>query len=281
MNKKILFTCVLLVMLALIATGCKLPASGTPPAITTQEAVQPGPTSGGGVVVEPTNTSIPPTPVVVINTPLPPTPVIVTATSVPPTAVPPTPVPPPFTPPPTASRIEFVVGGTSAVVNGEVDSGQTFYYVLRALGAQTMNVKIASPNGDVYLGVFGAEGQELLNSSTQNTLWSGTLPTTQDYYLGVTAGAGRSSYTLTVDIPPLVTGPTPNTTPVAGAFDPVAIFGVATFEDKMTGDNISDWTNPTTGLLPDTKYIHLAETDDALLRDRQAGRIHHLVLHMA
>ena len=158
------------------------------------------------------------------------------------------------------------------MVNGEVDSGQTFYYVLRALGTQTMNVKISSPNGDVYLGVFGAGGQELLNSSTQNTLWSGTLPTTQDYYLSVTAGAGRSSYTLTVEIPPLVTGPTPNTTPVAGTFDPVATFGSATFEDKMTGDNISDWTNPTTGLLPDTKYIRLAETDNRFyVTGKQAG----------
>src|SRR4030042_4284418 len=30
----------------------------------------------------------------------------------------------------------------------------------------------------------------------------------------------------------------------------------------MTGKNIDDWTNPSTGLLPDTKYIRIAETDE-------------------
>ena len=84
-----------------------------------------------------------------------------------------------------------------------LDSGQTLYYVLAANATQTMSVKIQSPNGDVYLGVFGADGQVFLNTSAQQTTWSGTLPTTQDYYLSVTAGDGKESYTLSVDIPPI------------------------------------------------------------------------------
>jgi hypothetical protein len=170
-------------------------------------------------------------------------------------------VPPTEVPLPQAIRIQFAAGGTSAIVEGEVDAGQTVYYVLSASATQTMNVKVSSPNSDVYLGVFGADKQELLNNSTQNTLWAGTLPTTQDYYIGLTPADGRTSYSLSVEIPPLRTEPTANTTPVAGTFDPVATYGTPTFDDPMTGGNINDWTNPVTGLLPNTNYIRIAETD--------------------
>jgi hypothetical protein len=145
-------------------------------------------------------------------------------------------------------------------VNGDVDSGQTVYYVLGASGGQTMNLKVQSPNGDVYLGVFVAN-QILLDPSSQDTVWSGTLPSTQDYYISLTAGDGKSSYTLSVEIPPLSGGPTANVTPVPGAFDPIATYGSATFSDPMTGENIRDWVNPSTGLLPDTKYIKLTESN--------------------
>jgi hypothetical protein len=252
MNKKIIFTCVLLIMLAFAATACKLPASGSPPTTTPEPIV---PTATTGVVVAgPTNTSIPPTPVVVTATvpPLQPTP--------PPTSVPPTPVPPTPAPLPQAIRIQFAAGGTSAVIDGNVEASQTVYYVLKASATQTMSVKIASPNGDVYLGVFGADNQVLLGSSTHDTIWSGTLPTTQDYYLSLTAGNGKTSYTLTVDIPPLSAGPTANVTPVTGTFDPVATYGKANFDDPMTGGNINDWTNPVTGLLPNTNNIKIFES---------------------
>jgi hypothetical protein len=170
-------------------------------------------------------------------------------------------VPPTPTPLPQAIRIQFAAGGTSAVIDGDVEANQTVYYVLKASATQTMSVKIASPNGDVYLGVSGADGQLLLDSSAQDTIWSGTLPTTQDYYLSLTAGNGKTSYTLTVDIPPLVVVPTANVTPVAGTFDPVATYGNATFEDPMTGGNVNDWVNPVTGLLPNTNYLKIVESD--------------------
>jgi len=256
MNKKIILTCVLLVMLALTATACKLPASGSPP-VTPLEPVVPTATTAA-VVAEPTKTSVPPTPVVVTETvpptPLPPTPV-------PPTPVPPTPAPPTAAPLPQAIRIQFAAGGTSAVIDGEVEAGQTVYYVLKASATQTMSLKVSSPNGDVYLYVFGADSQVYLASSAQQTTWSGTLPKTQDYYIGLTAGNGKTSYTLTVDIPPLQVVPTANVTPVAGTFDPVATYGTATFDDPMNGGNINDWTNPVTGLLPNTNYIKIIETD--------------------
>jgi len=160
-----------------------------------------------------------------------------------------------------AIRIQFAAGGTSALINGELEAGQTLYYVLKASATQTMSVKVASPNSDVYLGIFGANSQVFLTNTTQDTLWSGTLPATQDYYISLTAANSKSSYSLSVEIPPLQTGPTPNITPVAGTFDPVATYGNPTFDDPMTGGNINDWTNPATGLLPDTNYIKIVETD--------------------
>ncbi len=148
------------------------------------------------------------------------------------------------------------------MVNGEIDQGQTVYYVLKANATQTMNVKVSSPNADVYLGVSGVEGQVLLASNSGDTVWSGALPSTQDYYISLTATGSSTSFSLSVDIPPLIAGPTANITPVAGLFDPVATYGQPTFEDKMTGKNIEDWVNPSTGLLPDTKFILLAETNE-------------------
>lgn len=124
-----------------------------------------------------------------------------------------------------------------------------------------MSVKVNSPNADVYLGVSGADGQVYLTSSSQDTSWQDRLPKSQDYYISLTASGGATSYTLTVVIPPLVTGPTPNVTPVAGAFNPVTTYGNPTFDDPMNGDNINDWVNPTTGLLPDTKYLKITETN--------------------
>jgi hypothetical protein len=147
------------------------------------------------------------------------------------------------------------------VVNGDVESQQTLYYVLAASASQTMNLKVQSPNGDVYLGVFGADHTELLSSSAQETIWSGILPSTQDYYVSLTAGDGKSSYSLSVEIPPLTGGPTANVTPVPGGFDPVATYGSPTYTDNMTGGAINDWVNPSTGLLPDTKYIKITETN--------------------
>jgi hypothetical protein len=252
MNKKSVFTGTLLLMLLLVLTGCRLPASGNPPVLDTPVPLEP--TATTGTVAEPTNTSVPPTPVVATPTSAPPT-------AEPPTPVPPTPVPPTPVPLPQASRIQFVVGGTSTSVSGEVDAGQTFYYVLQASATQTMNLKVQSPNGDVYLEVLGADRTVLLNSSDKETIWSATLPSTQDYFIGLKAGGDRSSYTLSVEIPPLQAGPTANITPQPGSFNPVAQFGSPTFSDPMNGTNINDWTNPATGLLPDTSFIRISLTD--------------------
>ncbi len=263
MSKKFYIICIAMVMLALIVTACKLPAAGAPPPIITQAPAVP--TSTTVVLAEPTNTSLPPTPVVVTETSVPPTLVL-------PTLVPPTPAPSTPTPLPQAIRIQFATGGTSAVINGDLEAAQTLYYVLKASATQTLNVKISSPNGDVYLGVFGADGTILLGSAAQSTTFSGLLPSTQDYYLSLTASGGATSYSLSVEIPPLAVGPTPNVTLVTGTFDPLASYGSPTFDDPMNGDNIEDWVNPSTGLLPDTSFVKIVETNKKFyLTGKQAG----------
>ena len=256
MNKRDILTGTALIILALVVTACKLPASGAPPTATTQEPALP--TATVLVLAEPTNTSLPPTPMVITATPAPPTAtsVVPTATSVILTLVPPTPTP--VTP---AIRIQFAAGGTSATVTGNLAAGQMQNYVLKALASQEMNVKVSTPNGDVYLGIVGADGIALLNNTALDTTFSGTLPTTQDYYLSLTTSGAATDFTLSVAIPPLPTGPTPNVTPSPGTFDPVATYGQPTFDDNMDGENINDWVIPATGLLPDTDFIKIAETD--------------------
>jgi hypothetical protein len=254
MNKRILSCGVALLILALVATACQLPSSNPPPTTSPLPVV---PTSTSGAVAEATITSVPPT--VVVPTPTAsPTPLL--PTSVPPTAVPPTAPAPTATSLPQAIRIQFAEGGTSAVIDGDLQAGQIIYYVLKASATQTMSVKSSSPNGDVYLGVSGADGSVLLSSTNEDTTFSGTLPTTQDYYLSLTS-SGATSYTLTVDIPPLVVVPTANVTPAPGTFDPVAVYGEPTFEDPMTGGNLNDWVNPVSGLLPNTNYLKIIETN--------------------
>lgn len=184
------------------------------------------------------------------------------------------PVPSSPTPLPQAVRIQFATGGTSANINDNLQAGQTLYYVLKANAGQTMSVKISSTNGDVYLGVFGANGTILLSSDVQDTTFSGALPATQDYYLSLTASGAATSYSLSVEIPPLPSGPTANVTPAPGEFDPLAVYGNPTFDDPMTGVNINDWIDVATGLLPDTKYIKIYQKDSKFyLMDKIEGFI--------
>jgi hypothetical protein len=253
MYKRLIATCFVLVMMVVFITACNLPASGAPPTVATQPPVAQTPTTA--IVAQLTNTSAPPTPVVVTQTSAPPTPV-------PPTPVPPTPVPSTPTPLPQAVRIQFATGGTSAVIDGNLQAGQTLHYVLKASATQTMNVKISSTNGDVFLGVFGGDGSILLSSDLQDTTFSGALPVTQDYYLDLTASGAATSYSLSVEIPPLLGGSTGNVTPAVGVFNPLTTYGNPTFDDPMDGKNINDWIDLATGLLPNTKYIKIFETNN-------------------
>ena len=259
----------LLILFALLVTGCTLPARGTPPptAATTSSIPEAAtPTMVSIDAGEPTDTGIQLT-----ATPLPAvtdTPVQAEAYPPPATAVPATaaPVVPAATttPLPAASRVLFSSGANTATVEGEVDAGQTLYYVIQGAAGQTLKVDTWSPNADVYLGVSGAtSGGVLLDAALRDANWVGSLPAAQDYYLSLTAGGGRSSYSVTVELSPLVsTAPTATGVPpqIDALYDPRTLYGTPDFEDPMNGSSIADWEEED-GDLPDTLYIRLALND--------------------
>lgn len=116
----------------------------------------------------------------------------------------------PAPPPPVAQesqepavRIRFAAGGTSATVPGNIGPGQVRQYVLGASAGQTMTVSVASPNNDVVLAIWGADGAVLLSDHAGATEWQGELPATQDYFIGLSGAAGQTLFRLTVVIPPV------------------------------------------------------------------------------
>jgi hypothetical protein len=122
-----------------------------------------------------------------------------TPTVLPPTSTPtsaPTPQPSPTA---QATRIEFSTGMTYDVVTGELAPGGIARYVLRAQAGQLMEVSISTGEG-IQLSVQGADGT-VLKSAAGTAFFRGTLPSTQDYLLILTAGDQNVSYTLSVIIP--------------------------------------------------------------------------------
>jgi len=102
----------------------------------------------------------------------------------------------------TPTRIQFQPGTTWATVGGDLPAGGSQTYILRALGGQTMDVSVLSPGNSVGLSVWGADGSYLKWHGDGMPTWHGQLPATQDYYLQVIT-SDASSYSLTVEIPPL------------------------------------------------------------------------------
>lgn len=119
------------------------------------------------------------------------------------TSQPPTPAPPTVQPSlslPVATRIGFVTGTTESVTTGTIQPGQTLNFVVKALQSQPMIVTADSPNHDLTLSLFGANGTVLLPASQNTSNWQGLLPATQDYYFQLTGGADTENFTLNVII---------------------------------------------------------------------------------
>jgi hypothetical protein len=109
---------------------------------------------------------------------------------------------PPLVPVSEPERISFASGATTATVSGHVVAYGADLYVLRAMGGQTMDVVLSSPAPDVLLEIWGADGTVLKRHVDGETIWSGALPTTQDYFLKVVSFGSEVDYSLTVTIPP-------------------------------------------------------------------------------
>ncbi len=106
-----------------------------------------------------------------------------------------------------AARIVFPPGGTETTVAGMLMPGDTKLFVLRAMGGQTMYVKLQDASGsgslEALLVIWGADGTVLLSDHPGATSWEGRLPSTQDYYIRVVSyGSAPIPFTLYVRIPP-------------------------------------------------------------------------------
>ncbi|HSJ57664.1 MAG TPA: hypothetical protein VLC95_10810, partial [Anaerolineae bacterium] len=102
------------------------------------------------------------------------------------------------------TRIQVAPGATSASLQGTLAAAGSHRYVLRAAGGQTMTVDLTYPSGEALLIIWGADGDVLISDHAETRHWTGTLPSTQDYYVDVRASAASTTvnYTLQVTIPP-------------------------------------------------------------------------------
>jgi hypothetical protein len=104
-------------------------------------------------------------------------------------------------PHPGVQRIVFAPGAVSAVVSGRVVQGGNNAYVLKASRNQRMLINTTARAPGVVLTVYGADGTVLMSSMAGAPTFSGNLPSTQDYYITVTAGgAGAFNYSMRVTV---------------------------------------------------------------------------------
>jgi hypothetical protein len=138
-----------------------------------------------------------------------------TLTAVAPTQSPPTlaplptltlvPSPTPFPPlPPVSSepaRIQFAPGGISATVSNTVTFPNRLQYILRAMQGQQMTVSISSAGNAANFAIQGVtDGQPLKRLENEDRVWTGLLPSTQDYLIIVAVPNGSAAFTFTVTI---------------------------------------------------------------------------------
>lgn len=117
------------------------------------------------------------------------------------TAVPTQTLPPP--PPPSSSptRIQFAPGAISATVSGTVTFPNRPQYVLYAFKNQHMTVQITSADNAANFAILGvSDGQPLKRLENEDRVWTGTLPTTQDYLIQVAVPGGSATFSLIITI---------------------------------------------------------------------------------
>lgn len=99
------------------------------------------------------------------------------------------------------AQILFPSGATTGVVEGTIQANQQLHYYLRASQGQPMIAMVNSTNNDVTMFINAQDGILLLPASQKQTIWQGTLPGTQNYYITLTGGASAQPFTLSVNIP--------------------------------------------------------------------------------
>jgi len=111
----------------------------------------------------------------------------------------------PNPPAPGIKRIVFAPGTSSATVSGKVVPGGYNEYVIKANAGQRMLISATAEEQRIAISVVGADGTVLLSSMPGASNFSGTLPSTQDYFVKVIIqGAGFAFYRMTVTVEALV-----------------------------------------------------------------------------
>lgn len=111
----------------------------------------------------------------------------------------------PNPPSPGIKRIVFAPGTLSATVAGKVVPGGYNEYVIKANAGQRMLISTTAEEQRIAISVVGADGTVLLSSMPGASNFSGTLPSTQDYFIKVIIqGEGFAFYRMTVTVEALV-----------------------------------------------------------------------------
>lgn len=109
-------------------------------------------------------------------------------------------------PPPAGQpqRIAFAPGSTQAVVESNLNAGETKTFSLRASAGQTMLVDVSTAQTGLALAVIDPATRQPLPADLASTIsWRGRLPATQDYFLQVT-GSSAAAFSLNVIIPRII-----------------------------------------------------------------------------
>ncbi len=100
------------------------------------------------------------------------------------------------------SRIRFAEGADSAKLSGTTAGGFNVLYAAFAAKGQKMSVDLSNLSGDAALTIYGyTDGTPYVRYVSEQTSFSFTLPSTQDYIIEVVPRAGSVvSYVMTVKI---------------------------------------------------------------------------------
>ncbi len=106
-------------------------------------------------------------------------------------------------------QIQFQPGSTSTTLQGNLGPNGMDSYILHGLSGQTVAVNVSGAS-HLLLQISGTDGNPLKTFGAGSSSWRGTMPTTQDYLIGITTDDGSpASYTLKVDMGSLGTSVSP------------------------------------------------------------------------
>lgn len=100
-------------------------------------------------------------------------------------------------------RLGMPNGATSAVIDGQINPGETHSFSVRGNQGQPMLVQLESGADEAGLSMMSQGGTFFLRPGVAD-FWRGSLPQAGVYYLGVYGGARRSDYRLHVTLAPRV-----------------------------------------------------------------------------